>query len=1773
MQIAGYHILETLYESEKTRIFLGIDPESKSKVTLKVAATNFPRKEDFDRLEYEYEITQSLEMEGIIKPISLQRSGFNYVLVREYFEGQNLKELREKYEDQRFPLEDFFRIAIKVSELLGELHDKGIIHRDINPNNLIYQASSETVKILDFGIASRINTEARSHFMVRQMEGTLPYLSPEQSGRMNHVVDFRSDLYSLGITFYEMLSGHRPFDSEDPNEILYGHMAKAPVSLHRYQLGVPEMVESILFKLLAKMPEDRYQSAGGLRSDLERCYEYYNLQGEIPYFEMGQFDFSRRLMISSKLYGRKLALSHLEQEVKSASRKGFYFFVARGPKGIGKTTFLQATKRHLDLRGGALLEATFSQAESDVPFSSWRGVFIRLVEELMKKDDKVLANIQQQLYDEIGDNLRVLSSLIPNLDLLTGELEEVPALPPSESQLRFNFVFRSFIKIISKKFQPLLFLLDDLHEADSASLYLLDIILEDASIDNLMIVASYSSEQKRLPESLKNLEKKYLEDTYQSHLKASLVDLEHLSKNDIQNLLQDSLKIEEEVCQKATQILFNKTQGNPYFIHQLLEGWYDAQIIQFDNARLQWKIDQFRAQQWTVTDNVLHLLMAKVDEASYDFKVILGMLASLEQSFNWSFVKKVLDREEDLILESLVFALHEGIIECVEGPLPIKNVDQWIQRDVQMSFVHESLAKELVDGLDKSLIGFIHFQAGMAHWEEYEAKASDEKLFLLLRHLNRVSAHVEKNKKRLAELNFLAGQKSKEQCNYISAISFFTRSLQLASDEKAILFNIELALLETLYLAGKFEDLDKRYDQLIAQPLSNEEAFYCLELKILSLKARQMLPEAISYILQGFSMLGIHLPERPGKVHLFRLVVETRILFEYRLKKGLDKIPLMQDERLLLLDRLISCSISAIYFYSSSLMPYLVLYQVRNTLKYGINKLSPRTLATYAMVLCGISRKYQKARQLSQFALALGEKQQGIEQYAATRFMTISFVDIWHRPLSELLEPLMETYKEGMRYGSIEFGAYSLSNYSFFSFFSGKPLYQISDDCKQFTRNIFDFRQESTLNFFRLLQQFSDLVLIGDLSAHRIEGDVFNRKQIESIYLQNKDHTGLLILYSFDSLLNLLGSHQQQLKKCYEILHENLEAAFASIFNVFGYYIAALSLVELWPSTVSTKERMVLRRRMNNYLSFLERRAEDAPFNFAHMFWHVRARWFEINDQFERSLMSYEQALDFALRYNRLLEVGMIGEGAASLALDMDLRMKAEFFIQKSYMNYRKWGAKNKAEKVLQELSWRSNVPFAQEHLPFHTTLTRSQGRKADFEFDLASILKASQALSTEIIPAKLVEKLTAILLEAAGASKILLMENNAGNLHFLAEGYIRNNSVWVENYLEENSKLSLKDKQVLFEKNIRLKAPYTLLNYISRTQQVFVEEDLSLSRKFDDDEYVVTFRPKSVLCFPLQYKGQVRNLIYLENNLVQGAFTPDRVSLFETISSQIAISLENSRLYQSLEEKVKERTSEVVKQKEIIEKKNEDITASINYGKRIQEALLPKETQLKRAFDDAFIFFKPRDIVSGDFYWFKETEEHIIMALADCTGHGVPGAFVSLIGHNLLNEIIVQKEERSPARILKLLHHGLNSTLNSKGSNSQDGMDVGLIVVDKNNQQLLYAGAKTPLLYIRDQRLYKIKAERCSLGDDTFPIESFTEHVIDLDTPATFYLFSDGFQDQFGGLKNKKYLTGRLKSFLMKIHDLPLGRQQALLETEFKNWMGAESQVDDVLVIGFTLG
>jgi serine/threonine protein kinase len=482
---------EVLWE-DGDRVFCRVwrrGPDGDRDVVLAVLpATEHPTPLTLDRLAHEYGLKDELDRAWAVRPLELICEGRQTMLVLEDPGGEPLERLLGT------PMEvgDFLHLAIAIATAVAEVHRRGLIHKDIKPTNILVNSATGQVWLTGFGIASRLPRERQSPEPPEFIAGTLPYMAPEQTGRMNRSIDSRSDLYALGVTLYQMLTGTLPFTASDPMEWVHCHIARQPVPPGERSKNVPGSVSAIVMKLLTKTAEERYQTAAGVERDLRRCLAEWQTQCRIDEFPLGEHDTPDRLLIPEKLYGRAREIDTLLASFDRVVAGGRPELVlVSGYSGIGKSSVVNELHKPLVPPRGLFASGKFDQYKRDIPYATLTQAFQSLVRPLLGKSQAELQYWRDALQVALGPNGLLIVDLVPELKLIIGEQPPIPVLPPQDAQRRFQLVFRRFIAVFARPEHPLALFLDDLQWLDAATLDLLEDLLRQPDVRHLMLIGAY----------------------------------------------------------------------------------------------------------------------------------------------------------------------------------------------------------------------------------------------------------------------------------------------------------------------------------------------------------------------------------------------------------------------------------------------------------------------------------------------------------------------------------------------------------------------------------------------------------------------------------------------------------------------------------------------------------------------------------------------------------------------------------------------------------------------------------------------------------------------------------------------------------------------------------------------------------------------------------------------------------------------------------------------------------------------------------------------------------------------------------------------------------------------------------------------------------------------------------------------------------------------------------------------------------------------------------
>jgi predicted ATPase/class 3 adenylate cyclase len=1545
IHLPGYQITDLIYESLNSLVYRGERESDCCSVVLKVLKENYSDPAIVVRYKQEYEMTRFLSIEGAVTAYEMHAYQDTVIIVLEDFGGESLKILLSNpVHQQAFTtLQELLPLAIKITQALGQVHAAEVIHKDINPSNIVFNPATNQLKIIDFGISTRLTRELKVLQNPNFLEGTLAYLSPEQTGRMNRSVDYRTDFYSLGVTFYELLTGRLPFETDDPLELVHCHIAKQPLSPDHINPAIPESVARIVLKLMAKTAEDRYQSAWGLQADLEACLEQWQTQRQINALLLGTHDISDRFQIPQKLYGRdqeitqlisafdrvaKISDASLTQDIGDTAKSEL--LLVTGYSGIGKSALVCEIYKPITATRGYFIAGKFDQFQRNIPYAAVVEAFKDLVRQLLTESAEQLARWQQRLLHALGTNGQIIIDVIPEIELIIGQQPEVPKLEATESQNRFDRVFQNFIRAIAALEHPLVIFLDDLQWIDAASLKLLSLIMTDTEVRHLLLLGAYRDNEVDSSHPLKMT----LELLRQDGAAISQIVLTPLQIEHVTQVVADTLKADYPSVLPLAELVLQKTNGNPFFVCEFLKALYDENLLSFDRQfhRWIWNITQIKAMD--ITDNVVELMIGKLKQLPKATQDTLHLAACIGAKFDLTTLAQVCDRSPAHVFQDLMPAIQSGLI-LTQSEL---NEALLIQNH---QFLHDRVQQSAYFLQDETSRKVLHLKIGQILLNNLLPAEKDKKIFNIVDHLNLGQAQFAKREERveLARLNLEVGRKAKEASAYKAASQYLTMGLHCLDesswqDHYQLALDLHRAQAEVEYLLSNFE----RSRELIAivldcaKSLVDKVEIYNLLIVQYTLKTQYT--EAINTGRTALQLLGIHFPEENFTDFFEQEHNRLKQRLGDRALSELLNLPEITDPEKKLAVKLLSNLGSAAYRYQQSIWQTIVVISIHLFLDYGNIPESCYGYSNYGTLLGSVLGDYQSGYESCLVSLRLSEQYRNLTQKSRACFILSNFVQSWVKHVKEADAINLQGAQAGLESGEIQYVGYTISYRISNLFFQGKPLEDLLNDLL----NALSFCQKArnqwaidALSGYQLI--ITNLQTVDDQALP--QQSALHEANYSAACVANKSFSGLCRYYILKSmLLYLLEQYEDSLKYA-DLAADNLTYILGVISAAEHHFFSALTLIQLH-STTPEQQYLI---RLDAHQQQLKHWADSCPENFLHQLLLVQAEIARISGRVLEAIDLYDRAIELANQHEFIHIAALGNELAAKFWLTRDKPAFARVYLRKARYLYQLWGAKRKVEQIDQKYA--SLLVGVSQSAAFKNSKTVSNsGHSSSAAFDLAALIKASQAISGEIVLDKLLAKFMQILIENAGARVGYLVLESQGKL-----------------FIEASCQVSDETVTVLQSLPIQQFLPVTIINYVVRTQKSIVLNHAIEDRNFANDPYIQQQQSRSILCMPLIHQGKTAGILYLENDLAVGAFTQDRLEILNLLSSQAAISLENAKLYSTLEQKVAERTQELAQEKA----KSERLLLNI-LPQSIAERLKQNQQVIADGFADVTVLFS--DIV-----------------------------------------------------------------------------------------------------------------------------------------------------------------------------------------------------------------
>lgn len=1493
--LTGYQIITQIYESFNSEVYQAIRSSDNQPVILKVLKQDYPTAQELTRYKQEYKTICSLNFDGVIKAYGLETYQRTLILILEDFGAISLKKW---VEEKPLLLEEFFPVAIQTVESLAKIHAANIIHKDINPANIVFNRTSRKLKIIDFGIATILKQENPSLKSPNVLEGTLAYISPEQTGRMNRSLDYRTDFYSLGVTFYKLLTGKLPFEVNDPLELVHCHLAKQPVPPDRLNPDIPAVISNLVMKLMAKTAEERYQSAYAIKADLEECLRQLETTGKIKDFAIATQDVANRFQIPQKLYGREENISTLltafERVATAQSNLSqSELMLVTGYSGMGKTTLVQEICKPITEKRGYFISGKFDQFQRNIPYSAVVNAFTNLVQQLLGESKTRLNRWCEKLLSTLGVNGQVIIDVIPEVELIIGKQPELVELGATETQNRFNLVFKNFIRVFCTSEHPLVLFLDDLQWADSASLKLIELIMMDADIKYLFSIWSYRDREINPAHPLKTT----LEKLRQEGTIVNQIILQPLAFNQINKLIADTLNSEEEYVRSLAELIWQKTNGNPFFINEFLKSIYSEKLLVFNysqdyvtkttNPQGYWEWDLKKIKRIGSTDNLVKFTIGKMQKLPKSTQDVLSLAACIGAEFDLNTIAIICEKSALELFQNLSPAIDADLI------IPLSELDeQLLIQDYK--FGHDRIQQGAYTLIDEKEKLFIHLKIGRLLWKNTPPIELSEKIFKIVDHLNLghqlITEQSEQDK--IARLNLLAGQKAKTANAYEAALKYLQIGQKLLAQESwKTNYDLTLTLyseaVEVAYLSGDFQQMEDFASVVLqeAKTLVDRAKVYQVRSEAYHSQNKEL--EAIQVTLPVLKSLEFIFPESTQPSDIQQELEKTQTNLAGKQIEDLINLPQMTDPEKLAAMKIASSVFSSIFIAAPKLLPLLVSQQVNLSVRHGNTSLSAFAYVNYGLILCGLTEELEKGYQFGQLALKIADKFHAkglIPKITAVFDTTIS---IWKEPVKNSLTSLQSGYQIGLEVGDLYFGTSCAYLYSFHGAFVGKELTELASEIAAYHLALSKIKQQNTLNYLKIYGQAVLNLMGSSENLYRLIGEYYDEEIMVPIHRQANDRYALCALYLNKLYLcYLFGEYPQAVENATNA-QQYLDGATATLLIPLFHFYDSLAQLAVYNSVPSSQQQQIL-ARVAVHQQKMKKWADRAPMNYLHKFYLVEAESHRVQKAYLEAIDFYERAIAKAKENEYINEEALANELAAKFYLDWGKEKIAKTYLNEACYLYSLWGAMAKVkdlEAKYSQLLFKTSASNSLTEQLITVTNTTSGTRSGEI-LDFATIMKASQAISSEIVLDKLLATLMKILIENAGAQLGYLILETQGKLFIEASGSVHEDNVTVL-------------KSISIENCL----PASIINYVARTRKTVLKNDAARQGSFTNDPYIKSHQTKSLLCTPLLDRGQLRGIVYLENNLTLGAFTQDRLKVLQLLSSQAAIAITNAKLYTELQE------------------------------------------------------------------------------------------------------------------------------------------------------------------------------------------------------------------------------------------------------------------------------
>lgn len=1464
-KLLNFQIVECLHKHDHLSVYRAKQAGKAETQILKVLNIANADVGEIAQLRNEYEILLHIsDCDGVPTALNLLEDEQSLILVLSDIHGISVQQAMEQ---GALSVKQIVNVLSQVTKTLHVIHHKHIIHKDIKPSNLLWNEATEQIQLIDFGLAVLFEHSLPNTYQLDSMDGSLCYMPPEQTGRINRMVDYRSDYYALGMTGYELLCRERPYaSSADIDEVLYAILAIEPLPPQTLQPELPISLSKIIMKLIAKDPEDRYQTHRGLLHDLSQYLDNEALP-------LAQLDIRSEFQAPNKVYGREAELTILRQALKQASQgHGQRIFIA-GFSGIGKTSIAKELYCDIQQLNGQVISGKFDQLQRNQPLLALTQAFDDFFASVLVKSDSHVQHWQQALAQQLGDNIHVIARLIPNLEYLVQDYSEPLYQAGEEGFNRLIFAFLRLIKLLATEHKPLVIFIDDLQWADLTSVMLIDALFRSSEIKNVLFVGAYRDNEVSAGHPIFELKDKDV----QSKWPCQTLALKNLTVPDIQQLICDGFQNRISSANALSQYLYKNTAGNPFFTIELLDKLIkDQQITLRSDGH--WHYQVADLEQLTVADSVVALMLKKLEQLPQDERKLLQIAAAIGHEFSLSTLAAIGEMSEYKSKQLLLNSIHHGFIFACEQTFV---------------FAHDGIQQAAYSLSKAQDSQTLHLKIGIHLLNHYQTnrKALTRNVFDICFHLNQCASLLtdKEIQAQLIELNLTAAQTARHSAAFEVSLDHAKTLVDLLTQWKgneftAHRFAIYKEAAESAYLCAQYQQADEYFELALSQASQRFEYCQVINLKVIQQVSVGQYTESFELGIAALRKYDIDLPaidDNKAIAEAYQLKLQQ---FNHNwLKKGktiaqLYDLPINDDKEVTLIMDLLGSLYASALMNVSSYQKLLTMELVNLSVKFGNTMISPIAYAWHGSTITAISDNFDEAYEFGRLAVRLNENKIHNPAIACKLYnMVANFIDVFKAPLKDSLPTLRNAYAIGMESGDKLYASYSIINELRSALSTGMPLTkwlalddEIVPKLAQCDADVMIEVRESFRAYVLQLTGASD-------SICSLNNDCFNEQNYRDKYQQVPLFICLLDAWQIQSSFHL-GQFEQALA----LSQTDSSAIDSFVLGVEKHFFSALTFIHFIEAKVETEKHKIWRDNIARSIVRISSLANSCAENYQHLLLILQGAQARLKQQYQQALRYFNQAIKAAKSNQFLPYQALANELAAQLCFTDDMAQSGQIHIEQAYKLYHAWGAEAKLQQLSEQYP---DCQFTQsERYQYHSDYIDKS--VIDHRIDLKSIMDTSLALSSQIELDQLISRIMKVVLESSGAQRAVLLIEHSDRWQVCAE------LTCAEDYIYHTPQSAVSYEQ---------KVPNSVLQFVLHTGKTLHLGNAIQTKPYNDDSYVQQHSTKSMICLPLRHQGKTGAILYIENNLVRDFFTTEQFQRLTLLSSQMASAIDNSLNFASL--------------------------------------------------------------------------------------------------------------------------------------------------------------------------------------------------------------------------------------------------------------------------------